>query len=139
MFQTSHKIVAVIILGVALFTILMSQFTTAPRSVLAAICPTPTPLPPGATSFYADGYNDAGCSNGPYIYSGVRSDMECANPTIRTSTGFSIMRAAVAHKSLSDPVRDGAYIEVGCVKDPHRFSNQDRYVYGSWVPLGIFI
>lgn len=86
-----------------------------------------------ASKVYADGYYDS--SPGTYVFGGVRSDMECADPQIRDGI-YSVMRAAVSHKAFSDPNPDFAFIEIGCAKAPGKYGTQSRYVYGSWVTTG---
>lgn len=75
---------------------------------------------------YADGYYDA--AGGAYIFGGARSDMTSAIPQVRDS-GFSAMRVAVAHKTLSDPNPDYAFVETGWVKYA---GSSSRCAYASW-------
>lgn len=75
---------------------------------------------------YADGYYDA--AGGAYIFGGARSDMESAYPQVRDG-GFSAMRVAVAHKTLSDPNPDYAFVEIGWWLPS---GSSVRRVYASW-------
>ncbi|WP_374687187.1 hypothetical protein, partial [Promineifilum sp.] len=119
-FQTRKVIVLVLVLGIGLLAYLALSFgaQTSSASTQAYV--------------YADGYYDA--AGGAYIFGGARSDMSSAVPQVRDgSTGFSAMRVAVAHKTLSDPNPDYAFVETGWVKYG---SSSSRCVYASWRTTG---
>jgi hypothetical protein len=100
----------VLIVMLSVVVIFAPQLQNAVQSVFAA------------STVYADGYYDS--SGGAKIFGGARADMESAVPQIRDG-GSSVMRVAVKHTPLSDPI-DVSFAETGWTK------LAGDCVYASW-------
>ena len=109
-----------------LFLILVLAFTLLFTSLFPGLADLVQPVHAQGGYVYADGYYDA--FGGLQLFGGARSDMESANPQVRDS-GFSAMRVAVAHKTLSDPNPDYAFVEIGWWLPS---GTSIREVYVSW-------